>query len=98
MKQYETDLIIDELIEMEKKEIPLPFLSTRVMAQIETSDIKKTHTLWPMVAVAASLTIAISGGLLIGSSYRQNKSEISYTVINDHQIENMHFFNDSDNE
>ncbi|MBK7099697.1 MAG: hypothetical protein IPH58_17105 [Sphingobacteriales bacterium] len=98
MKHHETDIIVDEFIDLEKKMIPLPFLATRVMAQIEASDIKKTHSLWPMIAVAASLTIAISGGVLIGSSYRQNNSEISYAVINDHQIENMHFFNDSDNE
>ncbi|HRN48697.1 MAG TPA: hypothetical protein PK110_02310 [Niabella sp.] len=98
MKQHEIDMIIDEFIDLEKKKIPLPFFATGVMAQIETSDIKKNHSLWSVVAVAASLTIAISGGVLIGSSYRQSNSEISYTVINDHQIENMQFFNDSDSE
>lgn len=95
-----TEQYIDDLIRREKQTEPNPFLSTRVMAEIEKSqkpEVKKVPV-WQAVAVAASIAVVAFLGITIGNSYVDNASPELVMNINDSQIENLGYYNFSDDE
>lgn len=93
---------LDDLIRREKQTEPNPFISTRVMAQIEKLQDpvieSKKVPVWQAVAFAASLSAVVFSGISIGKSYVNNASPESFVNINDSQIENLAYYNFDDNE
>lgn len=95
-----TEQYIDDLIRREKQTEPNPFLSTRVMAEIEKSQqpVSRKVPVWQVAAVAVSLAAVAFLGISIGNSYVDNKSPDLVMNINDRQIENLGYYNFDDYE
>lgn len=95
-----TENYIDDFIQREKQTEVNPFLSTRVMAQIEKSQqpVVRKAPVWQTIAVAASLAAVAFLGITIGNSYVENTSQEIMVNINDSQIENLGYYNFDDYE
>lgn len=95
-----TEQYIDNLIRREKQTEPNPFLSTRVIAEIEKSQKPKANQVpvWQSVAIAASIAAVAFLGITIGNSYVDNASPQMVLNINDSQIENLGYYNFADYE
>ena len=93
-----TEHYIDELINKEKNTEFNPYLSTRIMAQIE-NPMRKPVNRWQTIAVAASFVLAIASGIGLGSSYNSyNSDNMSGLYVNDSKIENFSLYNTVSNE
>ena len=95
-----TEQYIDDLIRREKQTEPNPFLSTRVMAEIEKGQqpVSRKVPVWQVAVVAVSLAAVAFLGISIGNSYVDNKSPDLVMNINDRQIENLGYYNFDDYE
>lgn len=90
-----TEQYIDDLIRREKQTVPNPFLSIRVMAEIEKPqrpEIKRIPV-WQAFAVAAGMAAVAFLGISAGNSYIDNSSSETVININDSQIENLEYYN-----
>lgn len=90
-----TEQYIDDLIRREKQTAPNPFLSTRVMAEIEKPqrpEIKRIPV-WQAFAVVAGMAAVAFLGISAGNSYIDNSSSETVININDSQIENLEYYN-----
>lgn len=95
-----TEHHIDEFIRREKETVPNPYLSTRVMTKIEGLEKVKSKnaSLWPALALAASIAAVAFLGVSIGNSYVESGTPEKILNINDRQIENLGFYNFDENE
>ena len=85
-----TDNYINDYIQREKATKPTPFLSTRVMSQID-APVAKRITVWQSVAVAASISVMIFLGTQLGQlSTHDGATALN---INDSEIENFIYYN-----
>ncbi|MEI6752228.1 MAG: hypothetical protein WCK78_03580 [Paludibacter sp.] len=92
-----TDEYINEFINREKQIEPNPYLATRVMAKIETTKQKKLGV-FQYIAVAASISLVITMGVVIGNSYTPAHDNYARLNINDSEIENFALYNSDGNE
>ena len=83
---------IQEFINREKQIQPNPFLSTRIMARIETSQVE-TVSRWKPVVLTVFLLLAVVMGIGIGKSYRPASESYTGVSINDSDIEGLAYFN-----
>jgi len=96
---YSLGAIIDTVINREKATISNPFLSTRVMAVLETEDKSSTvkKSIFNMVLRPAIITIsmaaAIFSGVLLGNVYQVNTKPLPFEIslIDDITIESVDF-------
>ncbi|MDD3787201.1 MAG: hypothetical protein PHO94_00725 [Petrimonas sp.] len=95
-----TEQYIDDFIKREKQTEHNPFLSTRVMAEIEKRQQpeRRRTPVWQTVVVAASLAAVAFLGVSIGNSYQKSVSHEFTMNINDSQIENLGYYNFDDYE
>lgn len=90
-----TEHQIDDFIRREKQTEPNPFLSSRVMANIEKlqkPEVKK-NPVWQVAAVSASVAAVVFLGISIGNSYVDSASPETVMNINDSQMENLGYYN-----
>jgi type VI protein secretion system component VasF len=90
-----TEHQIDDFIRREKQTEPNPFLSSRVMANIEKlqkPEVKK-NPVWQVAAVSASVAAVVFLGISIGNSYVDSISPETVMNINDSQMENLGYYN-----
>lgn len=92
-----TDDYINELIDREKQLEHNPYLATRIMAKIETPKQVK-RGVFQYVAVAASIWLVITLGIVIGNSYASVPEKYAGININDSEIENFALYNSDSNE
>lgn len=92
-----TDDYINELINREKQLEHNPYLATRIMAKIETPKQVK-RGVFQYVAVAASIWLVITLGIVIGNSYAYVPEKYAGININDSEIENFALYNSDSNE
>ena len=92
-----TDDYINELINREKQLEHNPYLATRIMAKIETPKQVK-RGVFQYVAVAASIWLVITLGIVIGNSYASVPEKYAGININDSEIENFALYNSDSNE
>jgi len=91
------DDYINELIDREKQMEHNPYLATRIMAKIETPKQMK-RGVFQYVAVAASISLVITMGVVIGNSYTSAPEKYAGININDSEIENFALYNSDSNE
>jgi len=92
-----TDNYINEFIDREKLTEPNPYLATRIMAKIEAPKHKK-QGVFQYMAVAASISLVITMGVVIGNSYTPAHENYAVLNINDSEIENFALYNSNGNE
>ena len=92
-----TDDYINELIDREKQMEHNPYLATRIMAKIEAPKQKKRGA-FQYIAVAASISLVITLGVVIGNSYAVAPEKYAGININDSEIENFALYNSDGNE
>lgn len=83
---------IQEFINREKQIQPNPFLSTRIMARIETPQVEIVSR-WKPVVLTVFLLLAVIMGISIGKSYRPASDSYTGVSINDSDIEGLAYFN-----
>lgn len=96
-KDMEKESPIEQLIKDEKRIVPSPFLSARIMDAIgQTSRLsRKNHPMnnWVQaMAIAASIVIALTLGIQIGKSYKNPEKSGIVWNINDTEIEHLSLF------
>lgn len=101
-KEYRMLILADRVINQEKEELSNPFLTTRIMAMIDNSDIlpdeKKSyyHRALKPAILALTFTTSVLTGILIGNIYEPvgNRDKIPYelTIVNDASIESVDLF------
>ena len=94
MKTYD---YINKLIDKEKQTEPNPYLSTRIMAKIETPKQMK-RGVFQYIAIAASISLVITMGVVIGNSYTPVHENYAGLNINDSELENFSLYNSNGNE
>jgi hypothetical protein len=87
-----TDDYIDEYIRQQKAAKPCPFLSTRIMAQLEPVQ-QRPKQVWQTIAIAASFLLVVAMGIGVGTLYSGTTNQTTALNINDNQIENRIFLN-----
>jgi len=94
------DDYIDNFIKGEKQIRPNPFLSTRVVAEIEKrQQAKAEKTLrWQAVMVAISIAAISLLGITIGNAYVDSVSQEITMNINDNEIEKLDYYLFENNE
>ncbi len=96
-ESYRLHSLAENIINREKEILPDPYLTTRIMAGIESAD-RSINTVFPSyirvlrpAVIAASLAAAIFFGVIIGDIYKPSvKREpvpVELTLINDATIE-----------
>lgn len=90
-----TEKYINDLIEREKQMVPSPYLSTRVLAEIERRQLQSNYrpTAWKAIALAASFAAVTVLGITLGNSYKGDYYPKLGMNINDSQIENLEYYN-----
>ena len=91
------DDYINELIDREKQMGHNPYLATRIMSKIETPKQMK-RGVFKYVALAASISLVITMGVVIGNSYTSAPEKYAGININDSEIENFTLYNSDSNE
>jgi len=91
------DDYINEFIDREKKIEVNPYLATRIMAKIETPKYK-VPGIFRYAAVAASISMVVMLGIVIGNSYTSVPKQYAGLNINDSEMENFTFYNSDSNE
>ena len=91
---------IDAFIRQQREIGPNPFLSTRVMAAIDTPRVLQSCMLSPvlrMMLIGGSLTLAVFAGYNAGNMYRPSadNAEESVLVMNDERMEHFLFYKQS---
>ncbi|MDD2226235.1 MAG: hypothetical protein WCQ97_10375 [Aminobacterium sp.] len=92
--QMRAENYIDDFIRGEKHTEPNPFLSTRIVAEIEKmqqAEIKKV-TWWQIVVFVACIVTMVFLGITIGNSYISHISQEITMNINDNEIENLGYY------
>ncbi|MCW1736116.1 hypothetical protein [Anaerorudis cellulosivorans] len=94
------DDYIDNFIEGEKQIRPNPFLSTRVVAEIEKRQQAKAEKTprWQAVMVAISIAAISLLGITIGNAYVDSVSQEITMNINDNEIEKLDYYLFENNE
>ncbi|MDR3653821.1 MAG: hypothetical protein P4L34_12740 [Paludibacter sp.] len=93
----ETEDYINEYINREKQQEHNPYLATRIMEKIEAPK-HKIPRFFQYTAVAASISIAVIMGIVIGDSYAPIQKKYTGLNINDSEIENFALYNSDSNE
>ena len=98
LELHNTLLSLEQLIQNEKRTVPSSGLTDRVMNSIRPEnrilrlETKLQHVLQPLL-IAASITLAILGGMSIGNSYNSIKSAqkvpIELALMDDLSIESF---------
>ncbi|MDD4822985.1 MAG: hypothetical protein PHI48_10575 [Bacteroidales bacterium] len=83
---------IQDFINREKQIQPNPFLSTRIMARIQTPQAEHVSR-WRPVVLTVCLLLTIVMGIGLGKSYRPTVDTYSGISINDSDIEGLAYFN-----
>lgn len=85
---------INDVIDKEKQVQPNPFLSTRIMARLESETPREAKRIpaWQKLAVAASLGLVVMMGVGIGNTRYSNSNTSSSLNINDSQIEGLNYY------
>jgi len=92
-----TNDYINGFIDREKKTKYNPYLATRIMAKIESPK-HKTIGFIRYATVAASITLVITLGVVIGNTHNSGSKEYARLNINDSDIENFSLYNSNENE
>jgi len=93
-----TEDYINDFIVHEKQTEMNPYLSSKIMARIESPVEQKKTALWVNLAVAASIAVVLVAGFQIGGLYATNPEQYAGMTINDSEIENFTLYNINDNE
>jgi len=88
---------INEYIDREKQTEHNPYLATRIMAKIELPK-NKIPRIFRYAAVAASISLVIMMGIVIGNSYTSLPKQYAGININDSEMENFTLYNSDGNE
>ena len=88
---------IAEFVHSEKQIKPNPYLSTHIMAVIETPE-RKGIQLLRYAAFAACIGLVIVMGKTIGNSYDSTPKNYAGVNINDSEIEHFSLYNSEENE
>jgi mannose/fructose/N-acetylgalactosamine-specific phosphotransferase system component IIC len=89
-----TENFIDDFIRDEKQTEPNPFLSTRIMAEVEKSQQTEIRIVpwWQVVVFVASIVAVVFLGITLGNSYINTISQEITMNINDNVIENFRYY------
>ena len=101
--QKDIDVMIDSFIETERNIQPNPFLSTRVLASIDSEKERqiKFYPAWQTIVMSLGIVASIVVGIKTGSLYdrSQDKNDQATTVvINDDKMEHFAFYQQTANE
>ena len=93
-----TEDYINDFIAREKQTEMNPYLSSKIMENIESPvELRKT-TYWANFAIAASIALILVAGFQLGGLYTTNPEQYAGITINDSEIENFTIYNTNDNE
>jgi len=89
------DRYIDDFIRKEKEVEVNPYLTTRVLAELEKQDeaaiLRTTVPIWKKAVVAASIVLVMAAGYGLGSMVKGENEHIAIN-INDAQLENLNLY------
>jgi mannose/fructose/N-acetylgalactosamine-specific phosphotransferase system component IIC len=89
-----TENFIDDFIRDEKQTEPNPFLTTRIMAEVEKMQQTEIKIVpwWQVVVFVASIVAVVFLGITLGNSYINPISQEITMNINDNEIENFGYY------
>jgi mannose/fructose/N-acetylgalactosamine-specific phosphotransferase system component IIC len=89
-----TENFIDDFIRDEKQTEPNPFLTTRIMAEVEKMQQTEMKIVpwWQIVVFIASIVAVVFLGITLGNSYINPISQEITMNINDNEIENFGYY------
>jgi len=89
-----TENFIDDFIRDEKQTEPNPFLTTRIMAEVEKMQQTEMKIVpwWQVVVFIASIVAVVFLGITLGNSYINPISQEITMNINDNEIENFGYY------
>ncbi|HOV71151.1 MAG TPA: hypothetical protein PLO31_02980 [Dysgonamonadaceae bacterium] len=89
-----TENFIDDFIRDEKQTEPNPFLTTRIMAEVEKMQQTEIKIVpwWQIVVFVASIVAVVFLGITLGNSYINPISQEITMNINDNEIENFGYY------
>ena len=91
-----TEKTITDFIDSKLKIEPNPYLTTQIMAKLESMERNEPYKLSSLqkAVVAISITIVVMLGISLGTLYNKETTDSFALNINDSQIENLHIFSD----
>lgn len=91
-----TEKSITDFIDSKLKIEPNPYLTTQIMAKLESMEQSEPYKLSSLqkAVVAVSITIVVLLGISLGTLYNKETTESFALNINDFQIENLQIFSD----
>jgi len=91
-----TEQSITDFIDSKLKIEPNPYLTTQIMAKLESMEHNGHYKLSSLqkTVVAVSITIVVLMGISFGTLYNKEKTDSYALNINDYQIENLQIFSD----
>ncbi|MBL0147168.1 MAG: hypothetical protein IPP48_17150 [Chitinophagaceae bacterium] len=93
--------LIDAVIQGERNIISNPFLSTRIIAAIESKNYTKNNrfsAVWKIAAIIIGFTVTILTGIAAGNLYNNNIKTPDVVLLNDATMENFNFYAQTENE
>lgn len=93
--------LIDAAIQGERNIISNPFLSTRIIAAIESKNYTKNNrfsAVWKIAAIVIGFTVTILTGIAAGNLYNNNIKTPDVVLLNDATMENFNFYAQTENE
>lgn len=93
--------LIDAAIQGERNIISNPFLSTRIIAAIESKNHTKNNrfsAVWKIAAIIIGFTVTILTGIAAGNLYNNNIKTPDVVLLNDATMENFNFYAQTENE
>ncbi len=91
-----TEKSITDFIDSKLKIEPNPYLTTQIMAKLESMEHNEPYKLSSLqkAVVAVSITVVVLLGISLGTLYNNETTESFALNINDSQIENLQIFSD----
>lgn len=83
-----TEKYIDEFVAHEKQILPNPYLTQKVMNRLASKELRAVP-LWQSLAVAASILLAVVGGVSVGNVMDSTSENYVSLDINDANMENI---------
>lgn len=93
-----TEDYINDFVSREKQTEMNPYLSSKIMASIDSPVERKKTAIWVNLAVAASIAVVLLAGFQLGGMYATNPEQYAGMTINDSEIESFTLYNSDDNE
>lgn len=89
---------IDNYIESQLKIEPNPFLTTQIMAKLDNMNEKNVFILSTIqkIGITVSIAASIMMGVILGTNYKSDSSNVISININDSKIENFQIFYEPD--